>query len=103
MRITSTIGATKVSHDGETYTADDNGVLEVPQDVGEELTDFPIWLPEHVAAERASAERAAADNDVVRLAARVAELEAWRAEQEKPKRRGRKPTDESTDDSADSE
>ena len=79
MRIASTSGADTVVHDGETYTADDDGIVEVPQHVGEELTAFPDWLPEHVAADRAAAEKAAADNDITRLAARVAELEAWRA------------------------
>lgn len=99
MRIASTTGADTVVHHGETYTADDDGIVEVPQHVGEELTAFPDWLPEHVAADRAAAEQAAADNDITRLAARVAELEAWRAsldaddadEPAAPKRTRKKP------------
>lgn len=108
MRITSTIGAATVVHDGETYTADDNGIVEVPERVGEELTGFPIWLPEHEAAALVAAEQAAADNDVARLSARVAELEAWRASLESDEdepgedsepaapRRRRKPSAEQT-------
>jgi hypothetical protein len=91
MRITSTTNASAVQHEGTTYTADDDGIFEVPQHVGEELTGFPDWPPEHEAAAIAAEEQRAQDNDVTRLAARVAELEAWRASldaDEAPAKRG---------------
>lgn len=100
MRITSTTGAISVQHDGVTYEAADDGVFDVPEPVGNDLTTFPQWLPEYEAQAIAAAEQAAADSDITRLAARVAELEAWRASLEddtaddaepKPKRAPRKP------------
>lgn len=75
MRIASTIGSTAVNHDGAEYTADDDGIFEVPEHVGNELTSFPDWVPEHVAVAAAAAEQAARDNDVARLSGRVADLE----------------------------
>lgn len=81
MRIASmTTGTHTVTHDGVTYEAGEDGIFEVPEHVGLELTDFANWLPEYEADAQAAAEQAERDTDVQRQADRIAALEADVAE-----------------------
>ncbi|HEY8976305.1 MAG TPA: hypothetical protein VIN75_18970 [Burkholderiaceae bacterium] len=75
MRIASTNGATALQHDGVDYEADENGVFDVPHEVGQVLVRFPHWLPEQESAANRRALAAQAELDPAGLAARVRELE----------------------------
>lgn len=76
MRIASTIGATSVQHDGVDYEAGDDGMFEVPQEVGEQLVRFSEWVPETAHVEAQAATKRAADLDPENIAERLELLEA---------------------------
>lgn len=104
MRIASTIDAREVTHEGVTYTADESGVFEVPEQVGDYLTGFAVWLTEWQARDIEIAAARAEDTDASRMAVRIAELERQVAELQaaaaKPARRSRAKAnaDDATDD-----
>lgn len=75
MRIVSTIDAAEVVHDGETFRADDDGIFEVPEPVGQYLTGFPVWLTEWQARAIEDAAQADRDTDAVLQARRIKALE----------------------------
>lgn len=75
MRIASTIGATSLSHDGETYDPDEQGLFEVPQHVGEHLTRFEHWIPESAAVDERIAQEERDRLDPVRHQERIEQLE----------------------------
>jgi hypothetical protein len=76
MRIASTIGATSVQHDGVDYEAGDDGMFEVPQQVGEQLVRFSEWEPETAHVEAQNAAQRAADLDPENVVSRLEALEA---------------------------
>lgn len=76
MRIVSTTGASHLLHSGEEFSPDDAGVFEVPEPIGVNLTQYPTWVPEHEAVDRAAADQRARDTDAAVQAARIADLEA---------------------------
>jgi hypothetical protein len=81
MQIFHEAGATSTEHDGVTYEADENGILDVPQDVGELFVRRPGWhevgwTPELTPEELVAAEVAEKDE----LRHRIAVLEGEVAE-----------------------
>lgn len=80
MRIVSTIGTSSVVHDGTTYSAESDGTFVVPEEIGRELTGFPIWLEEWQAQERDRAAQRETDTNADRQAERIRALEEQVAE-----------------------
>lgn len=76
MKIASTTGANAVAVEGDTYHADEHGLFEVPEHIGQHLLRFAEWVPEHVRQSADKAAEDAANVDPHNLHERVAALEA---------------------------
>ncbi len=75
MRIASTIGATSLQHEGVDYEADESGMFDVPEPVGETLVRFPHFQREYEYLADREAEQAEKDVDPKLQASRIASIE----------------------------